>query len=162
MSDNMSRSGKLISQDYIARMKFYLSTVSTMPLSSNGSVNITLLASQAGVPAQSIYKNPTIKKLVEDERLRLGVMSRTELREAKPGPDDDDTQTIRNVTEVRESREVRALERQHHKLEQQNAALVAENAELRRQNKYFRLQADRADLMIETGRRVPVPPKRLP
>lgn len=160
MADKVAKSGKIIGQDYIARMRSYLTYAGAMPLSSDGSVNITLLANLAGIPKQSIYKNPTIKKLVEDERLRQGVMSRTELRGVELGAGGArGAETIEKVAEERESRKVRAVERQNHELEQKNVALVAENAELRRQVRELRLEAERMDFMIETGRRIPALPR---
>ncbi len=134
-----SKSGKVIGQEYLVRVQAYLQDTPTLPLQSDGTLNVTAIASAADVPRQSLYKNPKIRELLESAKTSQEIPS----RHSEPDPGKDGK---------------RLLERRVHKLEQQNAALVAENAELRRQLKELRLQQSRDELMIETGRRIPAPP----
>lgn len=134
-----NKSGKVIGQEYLARVQAYLQSTPTLPLQPDGTLNVTAIAAGADVPRQSLYKHPKIRELLDAAKASQAIPSR-QLDHA-PGQ------------EVK-----RRLERRVHQLEQENAVLMAENAELRRQLKVFKQQQARDDLMMETGRRIPAPP----
>jgi hypothetical protein len=146
----MSKSGKEIGQEYLARIRTYLEHTSSLPMLGDGSINISAIATSADVPRQSLYKNPSIRSLLDSAKVNFAASPRQE-------PDGTDN-PAGSVPSGRESKQTKALERRVNQLEQQNAALVAENAELRRQLRAIRLQMGREDMALETGRRIPSPP----
>lgn len=154
------RSGKDISRECLAKVKAFLDSGSRLPVGADGSVNMSALAELVDVPRQSLYKNPSIKALLEQYRTtRPRVLADSENASVAVAPD-----AMVNAGEVDRASEwlsvkkVKTLERRVSLLEQQNAALVAENSELRRQLKALRFQMGREDMAIETGRRIPAPP----
>lgn len=148
-------SGKQTGTEYQDQFSQYLRTTSALPLSADGSVNVTELARQAEVPKQSLYKNPAIRKMlaaaIEERGLATRGQRAPEDASLVDAPAKSDTSSARS----------RAIEHRAHRLEQQNAALVAENAELRRQLRALHLQLGREDMVIETGRRIAIPEHRL-
>jgi len=142
-------SGKARGEEYAHRMEAYLEKTPELPL-LNGSLNVKAIAEAAGIPTQSVYKNPAIRRALEAAKERLGVQSwaegrtRTDASSVTPPKPESDVK-------------VRRLEQQLTTLEQRHSAVVAENFELRRQLKELRLQFGREDMMIETGRRIVAP-----
>ena len=143
------KSGKVIGSEYVQTFQTYLASVDALPRNEEGTLSISAIAEASGIPRQSFYKNPQLKALLEGVR---GDSTVTPSPEAPPS----DGRLVRS--EGGRDDKTKALERRAHQLEQQNAALVAENAEFRRQLKALRLQVGREDMIIETGRRIPVPP----
>jgi hypothetical protein len=112
---------------------------------------MTHLASVLKIPKQSLYKNPGIRLLIDEAKKRQEIAPK-----ARPTPEASaESPRVGRPTESIDR--LRLSERRVRRLEQQNAALVAENAELRRQLKGLRIQLGREDMLIETGRRLPVP-----
>jgi len=142
-----SKSGKEVGQEYLVRIQTYLDKTTSPPMLGDGSLNISAIAAAADVPRQSLYKNPAIRRLLDDAKSKCAVPAHQE-SEKSESP----------VPASRATKQTKALERRLTQLEQQNAALVAENAELRRQLKATRLQMGREDMVIESGRRIPSPP----
>lgn len=144
-------SGQQTGAKYVESVERFLHGGTSLPLSPDGSVNMTELARQTGVPKQSLYKNPNIRAMLQVAMDERGVKARGRLQE-------DDGATERVVgAEISNPSNVRAAEQRVHRLEQQNAALVAENSELRRQLKLLRMQMGREDMSIESGRRIAIP-----
>ena len=110
---------------------------------------MSAIANCADIPRQSLYKNPSIRSLLDDAKAKSSVPA----QDTKPKE-----RATTSIEPMRESKQTKLLERRVNQLEQHNAALVAENAELRRQLKSLRLQLGREDMVIETGRRIPTPP----
>ena len=144
-----TKSGKAIGQEYLGRIQAYLNRTESLPLLGDGSLNMSAIAHGADIPRQSLYKNPSIRSLLDDAKAKSSVPA----QETKPKE-----RATTSIEPMRASKQTKLLERRVNQLEQQNAALVAENAELRRQLKSLRLQLGREDMTIETGRRIPTPP----
>jgi hypothetical protein len=108
------------------------------------------LASVLKIPKQSLYKNPGIRLLIDEAKKRLEIAPK-----ARPTPEAS-AENTRAGRPAESNDRLRLSERRLRRLEQQNAALVAENSELRRQLTGLRMQIGREDMMIETGRRLPV------
>ncbi len=144
-------SGQQTGAKYVESVELFLHSGSALPLSPDGTVNMTELARQTGVPKQSLYKNPNIRSMLTEAMDERGVRAR--------GRSVDGAEAAEEgvATETAKPAAVRATEQRVHRLEQQNAVLVAENAELRRQLKALHLQMGREDMTIETGRRIAVP-----
>jgi predicted RNase H-like nuclease (RuvC/YqgF family) len=158
-----SLSGKALGADYLRKIEAYLAQANMLPVSRDGSLNVTAIAKKAGIPKQSIYKNPAIRQAIEQAKAAHGVESWAE-RRANVAPSDGtaDSDTYghsRAPTLSGEGKRLQAAERRVSTLEQQNAALVAENFELHRQVKDLKQQLARQDIIINTGRRVPLPVK---
>lgn len=158
-----SLSGKALGADYLRKIETYLEQANMLPVSRDGSLNVTAIAKKAGIPKQSIYKNPAIRLAIEQAKAAHGVESWAE-RRANVAPSDgkadlDANGNSRSPTLSCDGKRLQAAERRVSTLEQQNAALVAENFELRRQVKDLKQQFARQDMMIDTGRRVPPPVK---
>ncbi len=68
-------SGKALGKEYLAKMQDYLARTESLPVSPDGTLNITAIAADAGVPKQSIYKNPSIRDAVEKAKTEKGVAS---------------------------------------------------------------------------------------
>lgn len=144
-------SGQQTGTKYVDSVERFLRSSASLPLSLDGTVNMTELARQTGVPKQSLYKNPNIRSMLQSAMEDRGVRARGQTQEVSGS-----TEAPAPVESSDRSR-IRSTEARLHRLEQQNAALVAENAELRRQLKALRLQIGREDMTIETGRRIVVP-----
>jgi hypothetical protein len=144
-------SGQQTGAKYVDSFERFLHSGLPFPISGDGSVNMTELAHQTGVPKQSLYKNPSIRAMLETAMDERGFKAKGRTQETRDA--------IEEVVAAQSSHsaKVRATEQRVHRLEQQNAALVAENAELRRQLKSLHLQMGREDMAIETGRRIAVP-----
>lgn len=145
-----AKGGKAIGQEYLVRIRAYLGRTGDLPLLGDGSLNMSAIALAAGIPRQSLYKNPKIRELLEDAKTKCSV-------KVRPQSDARDNVTAGKETGS-ETKQTTALERRASQLEQQNAVLVAGNAELRSQLKALRLQIGREDMTIETGFRFPAPP----
>jgi hypothetical protein len=144
-------SGRKTGAEYTRRVEAYLAEHQGLPLSVSGQINMTHLASVLKIPKQSLYKNPGIRSLIDEAKKRQEIAPKAKLTS-------EASLESPNVRRPAESIDrLRLSERRVRRLEQQNAALVAENAELRRQLKGLRVQLGREDMMIETGRRLPVP-----
>jgi hypothetical protein len=144
-------SGRKTGAEYTRRVEAYLAKHQGLPLSVSGQINMTHLASVLKIPKQSLYKNPGIRSLIDEAKKRQEIAPKAKLTS-------EASLESPNVRRPAESIDrLRLSERRVRRLEQQNAALVAENAELRRQLKGLRVQLGREDMMIETGRRLPVP-----
>lgn len=156
-------SGKALGEDYLRKIEAYLAQANSLPVSRDGSLNVTAIAENAGIPKQSIYKNPAIRQAIEQAKVARGVESWAELR-ANVAPSDvtadsDADGHARAPTVSSDGKRLQAAERRISTLEQQNAALAAENFELRRQIKGLTQLLARQDMMIDTGRRIPAPVK---
>lgn len=147
--------GKAVGSQYVQSVQDYLDRTVELPVAADGTLNITEMAEITGVPRQSFYKNPSIRTAVEKAREARGIPARAVAD--KPASATEGSDKAAQVDD-RNTKKTKALERRLMQVEQQNAALVAENAELRRQIKKMRLQHGREDMLIETGRRIPVPP----
>lgn len=145
----LGRSGKDISREYVAKVQAYLDSGARLPVTADGSINMSALAEAVGVPRQSLYKNPAIRSLVEQCRPISAPVNTAVASEISA--------SAGNVSDRGQEKKTKTLERRVSQLEQQNAALVAENAELRRQFRVLRLQMGREDMVIETGCRIPPP-----
>lgn len=66
-------SGRALGEEYLAKMKEYLARTECLPISPDGTLNITAIAAAAGVPKQSLYKNPGIREAVEQAKAEHGV-----------------------------------------------------------------------------------------
>lgn len=144
-------SGREVGEQYLAQVQRVLQAGGPLP-TRNGDIDVTALASAAGVPRQSLYKNAAIRGLLEEVRKKLPAEAGVE-QEAARAEVSTASVTSADLTKAKEMQ----LERKVHRLEQQNAALVAENYELRRERDRLRLQIGRQDMTIETGRRVVAP-----
>jgi hypothetical protein len=132
-------------------MAAYLEKTPELPL-LNGSLNIKAIAKAAGIPTQSVYKNPAVRKSLEAAKGRLGVQSWADNRAPAVSPP-----TAEVMARPESNAKVRKLEQRLRTLEQRHSAVVAENHQLRQQLKGLRLQLGREDMMIETGRRIVAP-----
>lgn len=154
-------SGKTLGADYLRKVEAYLAQSDSLPVSHDGTLNVTAIAEQAGIPKQSIYKNPAIRQAIEGAKVSRGITSWAERRTSVPQNGDPAQLEAETPSQPRgasnESRRLQAAERRVNALEQQNAALAAENFELRRQLKDFKQKLGRQDMMIDTGRRIPAP-----
>ena len=151
----MTKSGRQIGLEHLGSLDDYLSKGGQLPVSTkDGTLNLAELARATGIPKSSFYQNPKVKERLEAARTAQG-LSRHGERQA---PESDSAPSIVDATSSGATGATLLLERRLHRLEQQNAVLVAENYELRRQLKELRLQLGRADMTIETGRRVASPP----
>jgi predicted RNase H-like nuclease (RuvC/YqgF family) len=151
VSESNGLSGKALGAEYARRMEAYLASVSQLPL-LNGSINVTAIAEAAGIPTQSVYKNPTIRAALESAKARFGVQSWAESKAPASSSDKPDT-----PPRSEGDGKIQRLEKRLSDLEQRYSAAVAENYELRQQLKELRLQLARDDIMIESGRRVAAP-----
>lgn len=154
-------SGKALGADYLRRVEAYLGEADSLPVSRDGTLNVTAIAEGAGIPKQSIYKNPAIRRAIEQAKASRGIDSWAERRANLPHDSDQATSKPEHISSASapssDGKRLQAAERRVSTLEQQNAALVAENFELRRQLKDLKRQLGRQDMMIDTGRRVPLP-----
>lgn len=151
-----AQSGKTLGDEYLRKMQTFLSAQVALPVSNDGSLNITAIAEQAGIPKQSIYKNPSIRKIIEEAKVAKGVESWSERRAYAPKePMEEGAAPRRDMTS--DSKRLQTAERRVSTLEQMNAALTAENFELRRQIKEVKQQLGRQDMIIDSGRRIPAP-----
>lgn len=156
-------SGKTLGKEYLKKIQDYLAKTEALPVSRDGTLNITAIADKAGVPKQSIYKNPGIRDAVEKAKTEKGLASWAEVRSEASKPASAATKVpgitpglpAERKATVDGNKRLQAAERRASTLEQQNAALVAENFEFRRQLKDLRQQMGREDMMIDTGRRIP-------
>lgn len=126
----MSKSGREIGADYVARLNTYLSSVDVIP-SRAGKANMTAIAEACGFDRQTLYKNSIAKELLQQAIATKGLAGTTH-REEKV-----DTEHA-------------ALERQVTKLQQTNSALLAEVYELRVQLKRLR----HVEQVMEQGSRI--------
>lgn len=149
----MGQSGKAIGLKYLQALLEYLTNTLTLPVNPDGTLNMSKIAEEAGVPRQSLYKNPRIKAVLEDTRHSRGIPNRPISSAASQKPPVDSNKLTATGSKAAERR----MERRINQLEQQNSVLVAENAELRKKLVTLRLQLGREDMIIETGRRIPVP-----
>lgn len=155
-----SLSGKELGADYLRRVEAYLGQADSLPVSRDGTLNVTAIAEGAGIPKQSIYKNPAIRRAIEQAKASRGIDSWAERRANLPHDSDEapsETENTSAKAAASDGKRLQAAERRVSTLEQHNAALVAENFELRRQLKDLKRQLGRQDMMIDTGRRVPLP-----
>ncbi|WP_454872484.1 hypothetical protein [Paraburkholderia xenovorans] len=144
-------SGKERGDVYARRMDAYLQAVSALPM-LNGSINVTAIAEAAGIPTQSVYKNPTIRAALQDAKVRFDVRSWGENKAACH------TSNNHEGNEERESTvKLNQLEKRFSVLERKYGAVVAENYQLRQKLKNLRLQLSCEDMMIDSGRRVVAP-----
>lgn len=151
MKETLAKNGADIGQIYLQKIREYLEVTIELPLQSDGSINLTEIAKSAGIPRQSLYKNPAIRQLIEplknykqtipDKQVGNKLRKKTIDGEAKP--------TSKSI-ELREKN----VARQIHQLEQKNAVLFSENMELRRQIKELKMEIAGAELVIESGRRI--------
>lgn len=153
---NMAQSGKALGDEYLRKIQTYLSAQKALPVSKDGSLNITAIAEQAGIPKQSIYKNPAIREAIKEAKASRGGESWSERRASAPKEPMAEGEAPPRLA-TGDSKRLQAAERRVAALEQQNAALAAENHELRRQVKELKQQLGRQDMMIDTGRRIPAP-----
>ncbi|MEM5345807.1 hypothetical protein [Paraburkholderia azotifigens] len=144
-------SGKERGDEYARRMVAYLETASTLPM-LNGSINVTAIAEAAGVPTQSLYKNPTIRAALQDAKLRLGVRSWRENKGERHTDGDHEAHSKRETIG-----KPNQLEKRLSVLERRYGAVLAENYQLRQDLKNLRLQLSCEDMMIDSGRRVALP-----
>lgn len=154
-------SGKALGAGYLRKVEAYLAQAGSLPVSRDGTLNVTAIAEGAGIPKQSIYKNPAIRRAIEQAKDSRGIDSWAERRANLPHDSDQVPSEAENTSSARaapsDGKRLQAAERRVSSLEQQNAALVAENFELRRQLKDLKRQLGRQDMVIDTGRRVPLP-----
>lgn len=154
-------SGKALGADYLRKVEAYLAQADSLPVSRDGTLNVTAIAESAGIPKQSLYKNPAIRQAIEQAKAARGIDSWAERRAILPqdGAREQPEAATPSPPPAASSgsRRLQAAERRVNILEQQNAALVAENFELRRQLKDLKQQLGRQDMMIDTGRRIPAP-----
>jgi len=150
--------------EYERMVRDHFARTAIFPTAKDGALNVTALARGAGVPVQSIYKNPNIRALVAGEARTRGVPWNQERHVARSEEfrgDGASTADRSGATTLGLSesalKAIHAIKRTAHRLEQQNGALIAENADLRQQVVELRLQNGREDMMIETGRRIPRP-----
>lgn len=153
--------GKALGADYLRRVEVYLAQTESLPVARDGTLNVTAIAEKAGIPKQSIYKNPAIRQAIEQAKAARGIDSWAERRASRPQEGEDGQADAESPASPRaastDSKRLQAAERRVSTLEQHNAALAAENFELRRQLKDLRQQLGRQDMMIDTGRRMPAP-----
>jgi hypothetical protein len=144
-------SGRKTGAEYTRRVEAYLAEHGGLLVSAGREFNMTHLASVLKIPTQSLYKNPGIRLLIDEAKKRLEIAPK-----ARPTPGASAANSTAGRPAESNDR-LRLSERRLRRLEQHNAALVAENSELRRQLMGLRMQVGREDMMIETGRRLPVP-----
>lgn len=152
----MGASGKAVGKQYLQRVQDYLARTPELPVGDDGGLNITEISEHSGVPRQSFYKNPGVRSALAEARKARGVSDRLETSARSEPADENQIKTVGASDKI--AKKTKVLERRVTQLEQQNASLVAENAELRRQLKAMRLRYGREDMLIETGRRIPMPP----
>ncbi len=70
-------SGKALGADYLRRVEAYLGQADSLPVSRDGTLNVTAIAEGAGIPKQSIYKNPAIRRAIEQAKASRGIPSST-------------------------------------------------------------------------------------
>ena len=150
------KGGQEIGSKYVERVRAYLTSGEALPLLPSGDVNVSALADKAKVPRQSMYKNGTIRNLVETARADIAALAQQRSDALAVAA----TSVPQEVPELSgKSKQQQMLERQVQSLEKANISIVAENAELRRQLRDARLQLGREDMVIESGRRIPPLPK---
>ena len=101
-----------------------------------------------------------LESAIEQAKASRGIDSWAERRANLPHDSDQapsETENTSAKAAANDGKRLQAAERRVSTLEQHNAALVAENFELRRQLKDLKRQLGRQDMMIDTGRRVPLP-----
>jgi hypothetical protein len=146
------QSGQEIGSKYVERVRAYLTSGEALPLLPSGDVNVSAIADKAKVPRQSMYKNGTIRNLIEKARTDIAELA----NQGVEAPAVAATSTPQEVPELSgKSKQQQMLERRVQALEKTNISIVAENAELRRQLRDMRLQLGREDMIIESGRRIP-------
>lgn len=154
-------SGKALGADYLRKVEAYLAQAGDLPVSRDGTLNVTAIAENAGIPKQSVYKNPAIRQAIEQAKAACGVASWADRRASLPqdaGLADPEAVTSpqRQATSIDRKR-LQDAERRVSTLEQRNAVLAAENFELRRRITDLKQQLGRQDMVIDTGRRIPAP-----
>ena len=80
-------SGRARGEEYAHRVQAYLDKTSELPV-LNGALNVKAIAEAAGIPTQSIYKNPAIREKLETAKERLGVESWAESHAQTESPDE--------------------------------------------------------------------------
>lgn len=146
------KGGQEIGSKYVERVRAYLTSSEALPLLPSGDVNVSAIADKAKVPRQSMYKNGTIRNLIEKARTDIAELA----NQGVEAPAVAATSTPQEVPELSgKSKQQQMLERRVQALEKTNISIVAENAELRRQLREVRLQLGREDMIIESGRRIP-------
>lgn len=150
-----ARNGRQIGQAHLATLEFFLATGAHLPVSpKDGTLNLTQLSKTTGIPKSSFYQNPSVKERLEAARHEQGLVRQGELQTAPSS-----ASGAHKAVKSESNKSSAILEMRLHQLEQKNATLATESFELRRQLNAQRLQLGREDMMIETGRRVPVPPE---
>jgi|GEM_PF-3364702 len=150
------KGGQEIGSKYVERVRAYLRSGEALPLLPSGEVNVSAIADKAKVPRQSMYKNGTIRNLIEKTRTDIAELA----EQSVEVPAVAATCTPQEVPELfGKSKQQQMLERRVQALEKTNISIVAENAELRRQLRDMRLQLGREDMIIESGRRIPPMPQ---
>lgn len=147
------KSGQEIGSRYVERVRAYLTSGDALPLLPTGDLNVSAIADKAKVPRQSMYKNGTIRNLIETARANIAALAQRGLEAPAVAAA---TSAYQEVPELSgKSKQQQMLERRVQALEKANISIVAENAELRRQLRAAQLQLGREDMVIESGRRIP-------
>jgi hypothetical protein len=131
-----------------------------LPLGPDGKVNVSQVARDAKIGDRGrLYTNPALK-VAFAEAVEASQAHAREVRATEPPPDASDGPTAPpDAPATLGDRQLQAAQRERTKLEQRCASLMAENYDLRRQLREARQQAERVDVMFQTGRRVAAPPK---
>lgn len=150
MANSASRSGRDVGAEYVRRVRHYIESHPVLPV-RNGALDMSALAAATGVPRQSLYKNPSIRELLDEKRTREQLCTEDNADNVASNP-----ALGESLDQTRQGK-FEQMERRISGLERQNIALHVENSELRRQVNDLRLAIGRYDLMLETGRRIPSP-----
>ena len=149
----MGQSGKQLSEKYMQALQSYLASVTQFPTNVDGTMNVSKIAKEAGVPRQSLYKNPKMKAALEEAKKSCGFTPRCCSKKRSPHAS---TRKGKKVS-AKEDSQATGMQRRIEKLEKQNVVLMAENSDLRKQVVELRLQLSREEMVVETGRRIPPP-----
>lgn len=72
------KGGQEIGSKYVERVRAYLISGESLPLLPSGDVNVSAIADKAKVPRQSMYKNGTIRNLIEIARADIAALAQQE------------------------------------------------------------------------------------
>ena len=68
----MGKSGKAVGRQYLEALQDYLANTPQLPTGPDGTLNISAIADQSGIPRQSFYKNPRVKAALNEARQARG------------------------------------------------------------------------------------------
>lgn len=146
------KNGQEIGQDYVQQLRAFFKDGESLPLSSDGMLNLAELSRLTRIPKCSFYQNSSLKECLEKHLQAKGIQRRgPAAKEPAQGPSSFELRARSSEPSTP------ALERRVQQLEQRNAVLVAEVGDLRAQLSQLRLRLGREDMLLESGRWIAIP-----